>query len=581
MGVKLAETAGFCMGVRRAVDLVLDTARKTGPGTIYTYGPLIHNPQTVALLEKRGILPVASLEDVPSGGETTLVIRTHGISPEERRRIRAKGIKVVDATCPKVARVQAIIKKHVALGYRIVIVGDAGHPEVTALLGYSAGRGLVVGTQEEAERLPPAERLGIVAQTTQDQELYEEITHIIKRNSPRALVFDTICDSTEKRQKEVKDLAARMDAMVIVGGANSANTRRLAEIAEHQGKPTFYIETAEGLQDHPLDLYGSIGVSAGASTPNWIIDRVVNDITSLQVQRGKKSPGLFHFWLFLVRTDIYSALGAGCLYLAGAIMQKSDVRVSNFLIASLYVYAMHVLNRFTDQKTNIIGSFREENYLRHETLYIFLAVTTLMAALLLALVQGTGQFFLLFAISLSGVLYNAHFLPSRRRFRSIKELPGSKNVSMALAWAMVTAVLPAVGVEFRLSAGMAVAFVFTFAMVFMRSILSDIVDMQNDRLLGRETIPVVVGSKKSLHILKIIWVFLLLLLASAYPAGWSASVSIVLIICLFYVLICFKLCDRRAALSSMEVWGLLETNYIIAGVSALSWLAINHAWHRA
>jgi 4-hydroxybenzoate polyprenyltransferase len=204
-----------------------------------------------------------------------------------------------------------------------------------------------------------------------------------------------------------------------------------------------------------------------------------------------------------------------------------------------------------------------------------------MAALLLALVQGTGQFFLLFAISLSGVLYNAHFLPSRRRFRSIKELPGSKNVSMALAWAMVTAVLPAVGVEFRLSAGMAVAFVFTFAMVFMRSILSDIVDMQNDRLLGRETIPVVVGSKKSLHILKIIWVFLLLLLASAYPAGWSASVSIVLIICLFYVLICFKLCDRRAALSSMEVWGLLETNYIIAGVSALSWLAINHAWHRA
>ena len=581
MGVKLAETAGFCMGVRRAVDLVLDRARRTKRGTIFTYGPLIHNPQTVALLKKRGIEPVASLDEVPPGAETTLVIRTHGISPEERRQIKAKGVKVVDATCPKVARVQAIIKKHVARGYRIVIVGDEGHPEVTALLGYSAGRGLVVGTKEEAQNIPPEERLAIVAQTTQDQDLYREITEIIKRKSPQALVFDTICDSTEKRQKEVKDLAARTDAMVIVGGANSANTRRLAEIAEHQGKPTFYMETAEGLQDHPLDLYPDIGVSAGASTPNWIIDRVVNDLTSLQVQRGKKSNSLSNFWLFLVRTDIYSALGAGCLYLTGAIMQKLDVQWSNFLIASLYVYAMHVLNRFTDHKTNIIGSFREEHYRRHEYLHVFLAVTTLVTALLLALYRTTGQFLLLLALSLSGILYNAHFLPFRRRLGSLKELPGSKNVSMALAWAMVTVVLPSVGPGFAISAGMSVAFAFTFAMVFMRSILSDIMDMQNDRLLGRETIPVVVGSRTSLYILKIIWVLLFILLVAAFPAGWSSPVSVVLIICLFYVLICFKLCDRRAALSSMEMWGLLETNYLLAGVSALLWLAIHHAWHRA
>jgi 4-hydroxy-3-methylbut-2-enyl diphosphate reductase len=237
---------------------------------------------------------------------------------------------------------------------------------------------------------------------------------------------------------------------------------------------------------------------------------------------------------------------------------------------------MHVLNRFTDHKTNISGSFREENYRQHEALYIFLAVATLIAALLLALAQGAGQFLLLFVISLSGVLYNARFLPSRWRFRSLKELPGSKNLSMALAWAMVAVVLPVVGAGFAFRPGLAVAFVFTFALVFIRSILSDIIEMQNDRLLGRETIPVLVGSKISQRILKVVWVLLFILLASAYPAGWSASVSIALIICLFYVLICFKLCDRRAALSSMEIWGLLETNYILAGVSALSWLAINH-----
>jgi 4-hydroxybenzoate polyprenyltransferase len=154
----------------------------------------------------------------------------------------------------------------------------------------------------------------------------------------------------------------------------------------------------------------------------------------------------------------------------------------------------------------------------------------------------------------------------------LKELPGSKNLSMSLAWAMAAAVLPAVGNHSFLSAATAVAFLFTFAVVFIRSIMSDILDMQNDRLMGRETIPVILGRKKSQQILKIVWVLLFVMLVLAFPAGWSQSVSFVLIICLFYVLICFKLYDRRAALSGMVLWGLLETNYIIAGVCALLWL---------
>ncbi len=153
-------------------------------------------------------------------------------------------------------------------------------------------------------------------------------------------------------------------------------------------------------------------------------------------------------------------------------------------------------------------------------------------------------------------------------------LPGSKNLSMALAWAMVTAVLPALDGDFYLRADMVVAFSFTFAIVFIRSVMSDILDVQNDRLMGRETIPVIAGHKASQQILKAIWLFLFVLLALAFPVGWSGSVSFPLIICLFYVLLCFKLCDRRSQLSSMELWGLLETNYIIAGLIALLWRAV-------
>ncbi|PIP06617.1 MAG: hypothetical protein COX51_08390, partial [Syntrophobacteraceae bacterium CG23_combo_of_CG06-09_8_20_14_all_50_8] len=340
----------------------------------------------------------------------------------------------------------------------------------------------------DVERLPPLDKVAIVAQTTQDIDLYGEIVNAVKGRFPQAVVFDTICDSTEKRQKEVRDLAARMEAMVIVGGRNSANTRRLAEISEHQGTPTLYIETAEELKDHPLGRYNSIGVSAGASTPNWIIDRVVSGIASYQAPSGKRVKMLFNLWLFLVRTDVYAAAGAGCLYLASALVQKFDLHLSYFLIAALYVYAMHILNRFMDKKAGIIGSFREETYLEREALFIFLAVMALLSALILAIAQGIRPFLLLFLISFLGVLYNANVLPQGRHFRSLKELPGSKNVSMSLAWAMVTAVLPGVGLGFSVSAGMVVAFLFVFTVVFIRSVISDVLDIQNDRLIGRETI---------------------------------------------------------------------------------------------
>ena len=576
MSVILARTAGFCMGVKRAVDLVLDMAQRKGKESIYTYGPLIHNPQTIELLRKRGITPIRGLDEIAScEAGATLVIRAHGISPQERTAIKEKGLKIIDATCPRVGHVQAIIKKHASQEYTILIIGDEQHPEVNGLLGYAYGRGIAIKSLEDVKHLPDLEKICVVAQTTQNIDMFKTIIAAIQTRFPDAVVFDTICDSTEKRQTEIKKMATETDAIVVVGGRNSANTMQLARLSELSGTSTFHIETADELKEMAIDRYSRIGVSAGASTPNWIIDRVVDDITARQSEKQKPAMGLFKAWVWTIRTDIYSAFGAGCLSLVSMLLQGLPVHILNMFTTSLYVYAMHTLNRFINRKkTSILGSFREESYLKHQNSFFISAMLALALSLTSAFITGPAPFIMLFLISFLGVLYNLNILPEGWRFRSLKDLPGSKNVSMALAWAAVAALLPQIEIGLSFTPGMIVAFLFTFAIVFIRSALSDILDIQSDRLIGRETIPVLIGRGKTQILLKGITGILFILLILTFFAGWSSSLNLILLICTFYIWICFKLCDRRAAFSPVVLEGLLETNYVIAGFSAMVWLMV-------
>ncbi len=573
MGVKLAKTAGFCMGVKRAVDMVLDMVRQEGHGAIYTYGPLIHNPQTVELLRKRGIIPIRRMQEtegVPAGA--FMVIRAHGISPAERKKINEKGFRIIDATCPKVAHVQAIIRKRAGAGFTVLIAGDREHPEVNGLLGFAGGAGIVIGAPEEVEGLPALTKVCVVAQTTQSLEEYAAIVRRVKERFPEAVIFETICDSTEKRQTEIKALAAGTDAVFIVGGRNSANTQRLAELAKLRGKPAFHIETADELKEINVAAYRRIGVSAGASTPNWIIGRVVDHLTGRLGKREEILRHLFKIWVFAVRTDIYSAAGAGCLSFAAMLLQGLPVNPLLILTASLYVYAMHVLNRFINRKTSSISSFREESYLLHEKIYVTLAVFSMILALGASFAAGPAPFILLFVISLSGVLYDTRILPQGWRFQSLKHIPGSKNVATAIAWAAVTALLPWIEAGPTPTPGVVIAFLFIAGIVFTRSALSDILDIQSDRLIGRETLPVLIGERKTRIILQGISGLLFVMLLAAPPAGWSTSLSFFLLTCVFYIWICFKLYDRRSGFSGVVLEGLLESSYLIAGASALLWL---------
>jgi len=571
MEVKLAKTAGFCMGVRRAVDIVLDIAQHE-TSRIYTYGPLIHNPQTIELLKSRGIRPIENIEEIKDKNNAILIIRAHGIAPDERKKIKSSGLKVVDATCPKVGYVQSIIKKHTGLDYSVIIVGDREHPEVDGLLGYTGGRGIIISTLEEVDKIPYNEKVCVVAQTTQNLDDYNKIVEKIKEKCSQAVVFNTICSSTEQRQAEVTAMASEMDAMFIVGGKNSANTRRLADLAQKKQSSTFHIETPADMEKIDFGPYNRIGVSAGASTPNWIIDRVMDKIMDGQSRKLKNIGTLLNLWIYAIKTDIYSAIGAGCLCLVCMLLQNIPVSLTFIAIASLFVYAMHVLHRLLGRKpANLVGSFREESYQRYGKLYYYTAGLSIVFALALAFNKALPVFLFLFFLFLAGLIYNTITFPEQWNFKSFKDLPGSKNISMSVAWGIVTAILPALDKDYSFNAGLTVAFVFSFGIVFIRSAMSDILEIQSDKLIGQETIPVFFGRKRTITILKIISLILLAVLLVSSALGWTSSLSFLLTICILYLWICFRFCDNKPVLSGAVKEGLLETSYILAGFCVLLW----------
>lgn len=269
MKISIAKTAGFCMGVQRAVELALDASNAHKP-PIFTFGPLIHNPQVLSLLQEKGI---SVLNNIPEKGTGTVLIRAHGVPPDTKLNFEKAGFKVIDATCPRVIKVQTIIRKHAQEGYASIIIGDKDHPEVTGLLGYAGEHGIVVDRIHDLEALPFFEKAIIVAQTTQNTLFYDAVKKWAAHEHKHYKVFDTICDSTERRQAEAKRLAESVDAVVVVGGYNSGNTKRLAEVVQEAGKPAFHIETEAELDIKSLAEVNHIGITAGASTPNWIIKK--------------------------------------------------------------------------------------------------------------------------------------------------------------------------------------------------------------------------------------------------------------------------------------------------------------------
>ncbi len=269
MEVILADYLGFCYGVKRAIKIARENASEED-GASCTLGPIIHNPQMVERLKEEGVGMVEDLDGMEKG---TIIIRSHGVGPQVYEAAEQKGLNLVDATCPHVRKAQQASKMLSEEGYQVVIVGEKEHPEVRSIFEWSAQTAVIVETEEEAEAVEPCPRLGIVSQTTFSGSRFKEIVMKLLDKSREIKIERTICTATDQRQAAAMDLASKVDLMLVIGGKNSANTTRLAQLCAEKCK-TYHIETAAELKSQWFDKIEKIGITAGASTPDWIIEEV-------------------------------------------------------------------------------------------------------------------------------------------------------------------------------------------------------------------------------------------------------------------------------------------------------------------
>ncbi len=559
------------MGVRRAVEMVMEAPEKHDP-PICTYGPLIHNPQVLELLEEKGI---SILNAVPARGSGTVLIRAHGVPPEIKTDLDQAGYAVIDATCPRVIRVQTIIRKHGARGYATIIIGDRDHPEVIGLLGYAGGQGHVAASLAELRRLPPFEQAIVVAQTTQNTRAFEEIKAWTQANRPHYQIFETICDSTEKRQAEVKCMASLVDALVVVGGKDSGNTQRLFEIARTTGKPAYHVETEKELDGEALSGMQRIGISAGASTPNWQIRKICRALESLPYRADQSLRSrLYRLQRAIILTNVYVAMGAGCLAYAAQMLQMLPGSLRHGVVAMLYVLSMHLLNNLTGSEADRYNSpEREHFYARYKRPLVFLAFAAGGAGLAISATTGGVPFGVLLVISLLGLSYKLHVLPgflSGGRYRRIKDIPGSKTFLIAAAWGVVTSILPALAAR-QVDFVTLLVMIWSAGIVFSRSAFFDLMDIQGDRLVGKETIPVLLGEKRSADLLKLNLLAMTFLMLTMSVTGLVPLLGFLLFLVPMAMVAVIRAHERGHIPSGARLEFLMESNFILVGLLGLIW----------
>ena len=574
MKVILAKSAGFCMGVRRAVETTLDVIQKEDTG-VSTFGPLIHNPQVLDLLGERG---VKVLHDVPEHESGTVIIRAHGVPPAQKEKLKMAGATIKDATCPHVVKVQVIIRKYLKQGYGTVIIGDRNHAEVEGLMGFAGSFGQVVSNQEDVKNLQLDSPYIIVSQTTQDETAFEELSNMVLARFPGGKVFNTICDATHKRQSEVRSLCQDVQAMVVVGGKNSANTQRLAEIAAGMGCPVFLVETEEELDLDSLAKYECVGVTAGASTPTWMISRVVRILEAIPSKGEGRLKHVFKklLWLLLA-TNIYVGFAGSALTYTAEILQNNVPEISHLLVSFLYLFAMHNLNRFTDRKLQKFNDpLRAIFYEKYRWPLLVTSALSLALALTLVFEHGIKPFFLLTGMSILGILYSVQVIPKSLipniRVRGLKEIPGSKTFLVAVAWAFVTTLIPAWSDSHNLDLSTIVVLLFVLLLVFVRNALFDVFEVQGDRIVGKETLPVCIGKEKTLLVLNIIMMFLLVLLLLMPLFGLMSKAGFWLLPGIIYIIGLTRLYNRGKISQGPKLEFCLDTVFYL--LAALAWLAV-------
>lgn len=282
MEVVVAKSAGFCFGVKRAVETVYAEIEKGKK--IYTYGPIIHNEEVVKDLEKKGVVVLESEEELKALKEGTVIIRSHGVEKRIQRLIEDNGLECIDATCPFVKRIHRIVEEAGKENKEVVIAGNSGHPEVEGIMGWTDADTTILESVEEAKQFEKKTEADIcmVSQTTFNYKKFQDIVEIFEKKGYNGSVVNTICNATEERQTEARKIAASVDVMIVIGGKHSSNTRKLYEICKQECENTYFIQTLDDLHLEIPKSVRLVGITAGASTPKKIIEEVQNYVSNYE-----------------------------------------------------------------------------------------------------------------------------------------------------------------------------------------------------------------------------------------------------------------------------------------------------------
>lgn len=555
--VTVAKSAGFCPGVKRAIDKVLEL-EAAGKKPVYTIGPLIHNKQVTDMLAAKQITSIDRPQDA-ADKSGVLVIRAHGITPRFQQEVQSCGMEVVDATCPLVKHAQNIIAQYAAQGYHTVIVGDGGHAEVIGLLGYTQGKGVVVSGPEEAARLPHFDKVNVVSQTTQKESVFYETAEEIKKHADECQISNTICQPTKDRQKETIELAKSADLVIVVGGRHSANTARLALLCKGLAPAVLHVETEDELEAAPVTHAKKIFITAGASTPNWVIDRVAARVRELRKPNAtSRLSGLAgKIWRFLVRNCFYTAFAASAL--TYVCMRLEGVPADSRLLAFswLFVYALTAFNRAAEAEPGQNRRF-------------------LTAAAILSGLFATGTALLLDggALTLCLLFLAAGFAYPFRHLLKLQllSLPGTKDIVTALGWAFTCALLPAYEHGLLLRKASYLAIFYTILLVFMRSVTLGFTSANKDLIIGRESFYKAFGMKKTKWAVTLILLALTAALATLLTLTWKPALVEMLLIghlyTVFIVIYYYSKSSTRSVKDETLIDGQFFVLWALSGLAA-------------
>lgn len=500
----IAKNSGFCPGVKRAIDQVLELSKRTGK-KIYTLGPLIHNKEVIKKLEENNIFAVNSPSQIKQEN-AILVIRAHGIDPKLESEIRSMKLEIVDGTCSLVKLVHRNISQYREKGYTTVIVGDKDHAEVLGLKGYAGENSFVISNPLEAEKLPEMDKVNIVSQTTQEEDVFFACVKVLRKKAKELVVSNTICNPTRLRQRETLEMSAGSDLVIVVGGKHSANTTRLYEICSRLAKKTELIEKPEDLNENLLYSKQNIFITAGASTPNWLIEAVAAKVRKT-VFPDKKG---IELWNYFLDSGAHTGLAAGFFTLSCAkFLDVYGLPKKMVFASATFVLSLHILNRAVSKNHNAST--------RNSTFTKITAYTSAGISLLLILFSNVKLFFICSVMWFFGFTYSS----SHKAY--LRNLPGSKEAAVALGWAFACAILPIMNLRASFNKEEFLFCLFAFFAALTRSVLLSISQSKNDLLVGKESLYKLLGHPRTSYILSI---FTLASLVSLYFATGKAELNL-------------------------------------------------------